>query len=61
MKLRVLNAEGSKKFEEFRRGTAQSLAAEFHDRRTKVEIVIIISGTRIPGWMRLPEPANAQA
>jgi 16S rRNA (cytidine1402-2'-O)-methyltransferase len=56
----VIARELTKKFEEFRRGNAQSLAEEFHQKRTKGEIVLIISGTRIPSWMRSPEPANAQ-
>lgn len=48
----VIGRELTKKFEEFRRGSARSLAEEFRQRRTKGEIVLIISGTRIPGWMK---------
>jgi len=52
--------ELTKKFEEFRRGTAHALAEQFHEKRTKGEIVLIISGSRIPSWMRPPQPASPQ-
>ncbi|MCP4848175.1 MAG: 16S rRNA (cytidine(1402)-2'-O)-methyltransferase [Verrucomicrobiaceae bacterium] len=53
----VIARELTKKFEEFRRGDALSLSQQFNDRRTKGEIVLIISGARIPRWMSIPEPA----
>ncbi len=55
----VIARELTKKFEEFRRGSAQFLAEEFHDRRTKGEIVLIISASRIPSWMKSSEPAKS--
>jgi 16S rRNA (cytidine1402-2'-O)-methyltransferase len=48
----VVARELTKKFEEFRRGSAQTLAESFQQKRIKGEIVLVISGTRIPSWMR---------
>ena len=48
----VVARELTKKFEEFRRGSAQSLAESFGQKRTKGEIVLVISGSRIPAWMK---------
>lgn len=54
----VIARELTKKFEEFKRGTAHSLSEEFCQKRTKGEIVLIISGARAPSWMRTTQPAE---
>jgi 16S rRNA (cytidine1402-2'-O)-methyltransferase len=43
--------ELTKKFEEFRRGTAESCLAEFRGRRVKGEITLVVAGTELPKWM----------
>ena len=52
----VVARELTKKFEEFRRGSAQSLAESFRQKGTKGEIVLVISGSRIPAWMKGSKP-----
>lgn len=47
----VVARELSKKFEEFRRGTAPELLASFEDRPAKGEIVLLISGSKRPRWL----------
>lgn len=55
----VIGRELTKKFEEFRRGSAQSLVEKFRQKRHKGEIVLILSGTRIPSWMKPHVTDNA--
>ena len=47
----VVARELTKKFEEFRRGTAAELATSFEERPAKGEIVLVISGAKRPAWM----------
>ena len=47
----VVARELTKKFEEFKRGKALDLANLFSQKPVKGEIVIIISGARIPRWL----------
>ncbi|MCH2060042.1 MAG: 16S rRNA (cytidine(1402)-2'-O)-methyltransferase [Verrucomicrobiales bacterium] len=54
----VVARELTKKFEEFRRGSAQTLAESFQQKRIKGEIVLVISGSRIPSWMKSPHPVT---
>jgi 16S rRNA (cytidine1402-2'-O)-methyltransferase len=47
--------ELTKKFEEFRRGPAASIAEHYTTKPPKGEITLVISGARLPKWMlRLP-------
>jgi len=47
--------ELTKKFEEFRRGTATQVLAHYRDRSVKGEISLVIAGTELPKWMRLQD------
>lgn len=49
--------ELTKKFEEFRRGSAAEVAASFIERPPKGEFVLVISGAKLPAWMRKDENA----
>ena len=55
----VIGRELTKKFEEFRRGSAQSLVEDFRQKCNKGEIVLIISGTHIPSWLKSHTTGNA--
>lgn len=55
----VIGRELTKKFEEFRRGSAQSLLEKFHQHSNKGEIVLMISGTHIPSWIKTHVTDNA--
>jgi 16S rRNA (cytidine1402-2'-O)-methyltransferase len=48
----VIARELTKKFEEFRRGSSTELVASFIERPPKGEFVLILSGSKPPGWMR---------
>ena len=50
-RLVVVARELTKKFEEFKRGTALGLAKLFSQKPVKGEIVIIISGAKHPRWL----------
>ncbi len=48
----VVARELTKKFEEFRRGTAAQLAAAFDGRTVKGEIVLMVAGAKLAPWMK---------
>ncbi|MEE2967088.1 MAG: 16S rRNA (cytidine(1402)-2'-O)-methyltransferase [Verrucomicrobiota bacterium] len=54
-RLIVVARELTKKFEEFKRGTAPELAKLFSQKPVKGEIVIIISGAKPPRWLSSKE------
>ncbi len=51
--------ELTKKFEEFRRGSAASVAAHFAKHPAKGEICLVLAGSDLPKWAR-PEPIAAE-
>ena len=44
--------ELTKKFEEFKCGSAESCLDDFRNRSVKGEITLVIAGTDLPKWMR---------
>ena len=51
--------ELTKKFEEFRRGTAAAVYAHYKAHPAKGEICLVIAGSDLPKWARDPDPAGA--
>ncbi len=49
--------ELTKKFEEYRRGTAAEVHAHYAARPAKGEICLVIAGTDLPKWAQTPVPA----
>lgn len=47
--------ELTKKFEEYRRGTAAGVHAHYSERPAKGEICLVISGSDLPKWAREPQ------
>lgn len=50
--------ELTKKFEEFRRGTALAVASHYAGKPPKGEITLVISGAKLPKWIRCPASAH---
>jgi len=50
----VVARELTKKFEEFRRGSCAEVCDSFRVRPAKGEIVLVVSGAKLPKWMTVP-------